>query len=254
MGDSQSSTSVDFQAKTMGISTSCQIITASCTLENTLYDGIDFDCPGGFAGNFYEPIPGNYDTATNIVNRSANTGIGFATDAQLSNPSRMVNFSDGHATDGAPAGVEGQVMGLLTQNPVYFGTWASGYLNAMTAQTPLQNVSGTGQLDPQIFPNSIADATWILNCSAIIYDISYTFVNGSVHTVQAQQAPPEWGAFFTAPFAWAQIFSQVSLAMGNAANKAVWSANDSTQLANIVSNFLRLEYFPYYFSSYSASD
>ncbi|KAJ4390969.1 hypothetical protein N0V93_004568 [Gnomoniopsis smithogilvyi] len=232
MGDPHSSAAVDFQADTMGISTSCQIMTADCNVYLTDL-GLNFACPKGFAGNFYEPIPDDYDPQTNSYTIGGpNTGIGFATDAMLSNYSRTVNFSDGHATDGMPAGSEGSIIGLLTQNPVFFGTWATGYLDVFDAESPLlKPVSGMN--DPQLFPDGSSDASWLLNCSATIYDITYTFVNGSLHNLRVQEAPPDWGAFFTAPLAWAQYLPEVKTAMGDAANKAVYLAQNSSDVADI---------------------
>lgn len=238
MGDPQNSTAVDFQAKTMGISTSCQVMTSDCKISYILEPGLNFTCPSGFAGNFYEPIPGYYDPTTNTyVGGGASTGIGFATDARLPNYSRIVNLSDGHATETVPAGSEGSVMGLLAQNPVFLSTWAAGYLNLMDTHSPLANVSGSGYSDPQIFPNAIGESHWLLKCNATIHDINYTFVNGFLHALQAQEAPPDWDAFFTAPLAWAQQLPQVKTAMGDAVVKAAYLAQNSTHLADIVRSF-----------------
>lgn len=240
IADPRSNTGVDFEAKPMGISTTCQMMTSECAIENGKL-GTTFRCPNGFDGNFYQTIPGDYGITGNSYGLGASAGIGFAADAQLSNYSRVVNVSDGLPADRMQLGSKAQITSLLAQNPMYFGAWSAGRIDRSRKATPLANVSGSGKPDPQVFPNGNNISSWLAQCTSTIYDINYTFVNGSVRNLQLQEADPEWGAFYSAPLAWAYYLPQVRTAMGDAANKAIWLAENSTELANIVREFNTLE-------------
>lgn len=233
IADPRSSTGVDFQAKTMGISTTCQMMTSECAIENGKF-GPTFECPNEFNGNFYQTFPGDYGTTPNSYGLGASAGIGFAADAQLSNYSRVVNVSDGLPAGRTQVGSKGQITGLLSQNPIYFGAWSAGRIDRSRKSTPLANVSGSGKPDPEVFPNDNNISSWLVQCSATIYDVDYAYINGSVRNLQLDEAGPEWGALYSAPLAWAYYLPQVRTAMGDAANKAIWLAENSTELANIV--------------------
>lgn len=242
IADPQSSTGVDFQAKTMGISTTCQMMTSKCVIENGKL-GTTFECPNGFDGNFYQTIPGDDGITGNSYGLGANAGIGFAADAQLSNYSRLMNVSDGLPANHMQLGSKAQITSLLAQNPMYFGAWSAGTLDRSRKAPTLANVSGSGTPDPEVFPNRSNISSWLVQCSATIYDINYTFVNGSVRNLHLHEADPEWGALYSAPLAWAYYIPQVRTAMGDAANKAIWLAQNSTELANIVSEIIYFEGF-----------
>lgn len=233
IADPRSSTGVDFQAKTMGISTTCQMMTSKCAIGNGEL-GPTFRCPNEFNGNFYQTIPSDYGITGNSFGLGASAGIGFAHDAQLSNYSRVVNVSDGLPTDRIQVRSKGQITSLLEQNPIYFGAWSAGRIDRSRKSTPLANISGSGKPDPEVFPNGSNISSWLVQCSATIYDVNYTYINGSVRNLQLDEAVPEWGALYSAPLAWAYYLPQDCTAMGDAANKAIWLAEYSTELANIV--------------------
>ncbi|KAI3393997.1 hypothetical protein diail_3313 [Diaporthe ilicicola] len=212
IGDHRSSASVDFRGQTMGMSTQCEIITHKCVTGN---NGSAFSCPGGFEGDFSECGAGTWpgNGSVNGDSGGCTTGIGFAADAQLSGAGGIVSLSSGSP-----------VYALLPRNPMYFGTWATGFPSAADTNSPLTS-DGT-----DIFLNSSTTASWLLNCSATVYEIDYTWVNGSLHTFNATPASAEWGAFFSAPFAWGVAPSQFNLEL--AAFDTSYSASSAADLAN----------------------
>lgn len=209
MGDQRSSKNVDFRARTMGITTQCEIATQKCDSDN----GTAFQCSAGFTGNFTSCQP-------NEIGEDCSVGIGFSPDAQLSSAAGNAILSSGS-----------NITALLQQNPMYFATWASGYpAAAVGSDNPLWS-----NMDPQVFAGGNVYAQWLLNCSATIYDVDYTFVNGTLHTIDAEPAGPEWGAFYSAPFAWQWLpgLTPVKVALVDAAYLASYTAQNSTDLANI---------------------
>lgn len=210
IGDQRSSASVDFGGHTMGVSTQCEIITHKCVTGN---NGTAFSCPGGFEGDFSECSPGVWP-----VNGSVNgfggctTGIGFGTNAQLSDAGdQSVSLSSGSP-----------LTALRSQNPMYFGTWARGYPSAGDRRNPLSNDY------TDIFLDHGTTGSWLLNCSATVYEVDYTWVNGSLHTFNATPASADWGAFFSAPFAWGFASHEIESAAYETSN----SASSAADLAN----------------------
>lgn len=138
--------------------------------------------------------------------------------------------SNANRLQGASAG---SVPALLQQNPVYFGAWAYGMLFYVDTNNPLvaQSHVGDGDDPTKTFPDGGEEGIWLLNCSATVYDIMYTYANGSLISLQAQPATADWGAFFTAPFVWNG--PEVQIDMADAANIAGYTARNNTDVANI---------------------
>ncbi|KAJ9498712.1 hypothetical protein LTR96_000191 [Exophiala xenobiotica] len=222
--DARSSNAVDFKAQTLGISTQCHIASQRCHADYS--NGTSFRCSAGFAGDLSECMPNVWPASGEYG--TCDTGIGFATDAKLSQAAGMNNLTDmtGSAT--------GYLPDLLKQNPMYFGTWASGFPGDDIKNALFAN------MDPQVFPGGAVTAAWMLNCTSTVYDVTYTYSDGSLHSFDATVAAPEWGAFFSAPFSWSTTgilgMKQASLALENAAYLASYTANTSTQMANIWAN------------------
>jgi hypothetical protein len=220
-GDQRSSATLDFKARTMGMVTQCEIATTKC------YDssnGTAFSCPGGgFAGDFSECLPGVWPA--DDESGGCTTGIGFSPDARLSRDAGFVNITDGGYN-------QSEITVLLRQNPTYFGAWGYGYPAAGDSNNKLWQ--GPQQWD-EVFYEGATTATWLLNCSATVYDVSYTYVAGQLHTFNATPAAPEWGAFYSAPFSWAWLPSMQpsKMALEDAAYYSTYTAETPTQLANI---------------------
>lgn len=209
IGDQRSGASADFRGQTMGMSTQCDIITHKCSTGN---NGSTFSCPGGFEGDFSECSPRVWPDTTS--DGPCMTGIGFAADAQLSGAGEQ--FISLTPDENRTA--------LLPRNPMYFGAWARKLPAFGDPRNPLSNDS------TDIFLDGSIEAKWLLNCSATVYDIDYTWVNGSLHTFNATPASAEWGAFFSAPFAW--NLDLASLNLKSAAFDASYSASSAADLAN----------------------
>ncbi|KAI1628977.1 hypothetical protein EDD37DRAFT_30846 [Exophiala viscosa] len=226
-GDTRSSNTLDFKAQTLGVSTQCIMATTMCGyLNNNETDDWSFRCSEGFGGDVtygYPNVwPANASDADSGGTGGYTTGIGYAIDAQLSEAAPMVNWTDGGL-------VEGTIQSLLRQNPTHFATWAVGYPSD-DIKNPLFS-----SLDPQVFPNNSLTAVWILNCSSTVYDVTYTYVDGALHSFNATLAEPVWGAFFSAPFAWSYLkgLRPAQLTLENAAFKAGSTAKTAADIATI---------------------
>ncbi|KAF3764421.1 hypothetical protein M406DRAFT_71036 [Cryphonectria parasitica EP155] len=231
IGDDRSSTNEDFEAWSMGIATQCEIITTKC-YKGEENNGTAFKCPGGFEGDFTMCQAGTWPTGGSKSGQGdCTTGIGFAADAQLSRGAGFTNMTGKDHTS-----TDGQVSALLQQNPIYFGTWAQGFPAWDDLNTTFKTRGGKSSNDKtEVFAAGASVAMWLLNCSATIYDIDYTWVNGTLHNFRAEPAAPEWGAFFSAPYAWASLSSGLNTAKTNlqsAAWDAAYSAHNATDLAN----------------------
>lgn len=225
MGDQRSSNKVDFRARTMGISTQCQIMTSRC-FDGQIYKyDPSFFCPGGFNGSFLQCLPNYWPATSNTDISNCPTGIGFSSDPQLSQVAGMQGLSNLNASDAVITST------LFPTNPIYFGTWSHGYPTSGDIYNPL-----VANNDPDVFPPDAANARWLLNCSATVYEIDYTYVNGGLHTFNATLAAPEWGAFYSAPFAWqwgSNGLMPVSAIMQETAFAASYTARNGTDLARI---------------------
>ncbi|KAK4943190.1 hypothetical protein LTR10_017214 [Elasticomyces elasticus] len=221
--DSRSSKTLDFKAQTLGISTQCIIATTSCGyIDTNETDYQAFKCSDGFGGDVSYCYPNVWPAnASESGLGGCTTGIGYATDAQLSSAAPMVNFTD---ADGLS---ETEIQGFLQQNPTYFATWGIGF-PALDSRLFLNG-------DAQVFPNSSSQATWILNCSSTVYDVTYTYVNGALHSFNATVAEPVWGAFFSAPFTWSWLggLMPAKLSLENAAYFAGSKASTGAEMATL---------------------
>ncbi|KIW50243.1 hypothetical protein PV05_11850 [Exophiala xenobiotica] len=240
--DSRSGSTVDFKVQTLGISTQCHIATKRC--HGDYSNGTSFRCSAGFAGDLTECLP-NVWPASADDSGSCETGIGFATDAQLSQAAGMNNLTD--LTD-SPTGY---LSALLKENPMYFGTWAIGFPGDDMHNALFSNS------DPQVFPDGHVNAVWMLNCTSTVYDVTYSYTDGSLHRFNASVAAPDWGAFFSGPFAWSPRvlgLKQTSLALENAAQAALGLSvgvftprvNDLEQLRNSSVSVARIPLVPLY--------
>lgn len=225
-GDARSSTALDFRTRTLGLSTQCQVMTTDCYTDSNATDAMAFACPGGFQGDLTYCLPNEWPAANDTYGGgSCTTGIGFARDAQLSQTAGSLNVTD---VSGFPSGT---LVELLSQNPLYFGTWAVGYPAAGDGANPL-----FANADQQVFTNGSSNAVWLLNCSATVYDIDYTFVDGALRTLTPTLADGDWAALLSAPFAWAEAalgLQPASLALDDAAFLAGYTAQDAHDLARI---------------------
>ncbi|KAK4954450.1 hypothetical protein LTR10_007881 [Elasticomyces elasticus] len=248
---------LDFKASTFALSSTCRPITAEClpgqqwpdpTGELTdgpqYYYNYNFSCSPEFKANFTfsgavqridastldggtnSPYDGSYSFQSPLV------GMAFAPDRNLS--SRVGQYYDGlpmvvstlpgfNETQGAfdpnaaVVGSNWSYQYILPKNPLNFAVWASGYptfdgksVTNRVIDNPLLN-------DTEIFHDT-KSTYWILGCETTVYDVTYTWVNGSVHTFNATPASEDMGGLISAPFAFQ--LGQAVPALSNLASKA----------------------------------
>lgn len=228
---------VDFMAKTIAIATQCAPITSRCLSNDSWpsFNHMDFSCSPAFSANFtFDGLSQGIDdnAGGSPYNRDLwhPVGMAFSQDAQLET---MVGALDPRLWQTPPAlsNLSGYEF-LYPQNPLRFGAWAMGYpsfdskyLNqSLAQQSPLLN-------DREVYRNG-PGASWVLNCSATIYDVTYTFINGSVHEFNQTLASPAMGGFMSAPFAMA-TYNDLRVNALAAAAMAASSAENSDQLATM---------------------
>ncbi|KAH6604413.1 sugar transport [Trichoderma cornu-damae] len=163
--DPASSASLDYRAGTFAVSTQCRPITRRCT---SMFSNAT-TLAAGQTNNRYDCTPG------------------FAGEFALETTADIRFFHDAGLTRNYSSG-------FSMQNPLYFGTWAS-----------MQESDSPGLMqDPDIlhvYTASRANTlTWILNCSATVYEASYAWVNGSVAGFNTSLANGTLGGLVSGPF------------------------------------------------------
>lgn len=202
---------VDFKAFTYAVSSQCVPITQQC-LPNAEWpsdpDGV-FQCTPGFSANF------TFDGGSQTLDADADddgsnppgdkplVGIAFSTDAQLS---ERVGRYDPNLTETFNGGKQSVVPGtnasyqyLQPSNPLHFAAWALGYPSFGSAQAASDSkwaVSNPLLNDSQIYRSQAGTTEWILSCSTTVYDVSYTWVNGSVRDFSKKLSSPEMAALW----------------------------------------------------------
>ncbi|KIW61169.1 hypothetical protein PV05_01326 [Exophiala xenobiotica] len=166
LGPSDSPAGLDYRAESLAMHTSCTQIGRQCDLHTEAGALEPFNCTDSFYGNLAVPsINGEEaDGVTGLALRSA--GIVFFRDAALTKLAN-VSSNSGEAT-------------FLTRpsNPHHIGVWAHVELPANEQQAADGNV---------VVPEH-GGTSWLLNCTATAYLISYDFVNGSIQHATADIA------------------------------------------------------------------
>ena len=242
----------DFMAKTIAISTQCTPITQQCLPDAQWPVDVDlnddgyreFSCTPGFGANFtYSGASQTIDADYKEDGAGSNTrvdrpavGMAFAPDAQLSerigryDPSLGPILNDGSNQSLPIPNVSYKY--IQPANPLYFGAWALGYPGFSSNQTTIRAAATNPLLnDSQIYRSEMGLSTeWVLSCSATVYDVLYTFVNGTVQTFNVTPAAPEMGGLIAGPFALEQV-KERAIALQSIASAASASDNSSS-LAN----------------------
>lgn len=244
---------LDCKASTFAMTSQCTPITQKCLPGSQWPDAdwssndnvYNFSCSPGFQANFtfngasqYPDSNAGYDQSYDVPM----VGIAFSPDSSLS--SRVGVYDPGFALavdsmlppngtfdNTTLVGTNWSYPYLFPQNPLHFAVWASGFptydakdVNSGDIVNPLLN-------DSQIWQADVGDFTyWILGCSAVVYDVSYTWVNGSIHTFAATAASDAMGGLISAPFAFGSGPAAVAL---NAVADLAGTQNTSTDLANV---------------------
>ncbi|KAI1618855.1 hypothetical protein EDD36DRAFT_480844 [Exophiala viscosa] len=157
-----------------------------------------------------------------------NVGIAFSQNPQLSVAGDLVN---GPNADLQAERSNYSFPEIYSTNPLYFGAWAAGY--PVADPSTVQN-NPFGSDDTGVYwVETIGDpggAIWQLNCSTAVYEVSYTWIDGAVHTFNVSQATADMAALLGAPFGYAANLSSVGFALASAAEIAS-TVNTSVGLA-----------------------
>lgn len=266
LADPGMSRELDFKASTYAVSSTCAPISRKCLPGQTsgwplisgsqgpgpLYQTYyNFSCSPGFEANMTFTgasqlldalqADGGYESDGIIAPPSV--GMAFSPDAQLSRRvgQYVANFTEfaydsiaavhGTYPAGDPLiGSNWSYAYLHPQNPLHFGAWASGFPYVSSNLILEPGYDGEPLLkDPEIFvQNSMLG--WILNCSVEVYDVSYAWSNGSMHTFEPSLSSPEMGGFISAPFSFG--LGQATITLATIANLA-GIQNTSQDLANV---------------------
>lgn len=165
LGDSLSTQlSLDFMASTVAMNTQCEVISKYCGLHmpfQILLDGISLQDPSQIIYNCSSAFNGDFPS-----NSSDNAYVAW----------RMGHFND--------TALEVPTDAFYSQNPSIIAMAALvknvGYAidsdgNPMAASIISGNVT-----DSDIVINYTGGVSFVLRCTATVYDINYTFVNGSI--------------------------------------------------------------------------
>ena len=202
---------VDFKATTYAVATQCVPITQQClpNVEWPIDSGGAFQCTPGFGANFtFDGGSQTLDATTedggnNPLGDKPLVGVAFSTDAQLS---ERVGRYDPDLTETLSGGKQSVVPGtnasyqyLQPSNPLHFAAWALGYPSFGAAQASSDSkwaVSNPLLNDSQIYRSESGTTEWILSCSTTVYDVSYTWINGTVRDFINTTASPETAALW----------------------------------------------------------
>ena len=146
----------DFQASTLALGTQCHPISKQCHLHAEEGASEPFNCTSAFFGNLAQP--------------EVSWESEGATSYQRTGP---VYFNSPDFTVKANT-----TFNTSQQNPYYIGAWAA--INLQMTEKQMQ--------DPNIVNPEHGGLTWVLNCTSTAYDLTYSWVNGSVHSANATKA------------------------------------------------------------------
>ncbi|KAJ9606772.1 hypothetical protein H2200_008781 [Cladophialophora chaetospira] len=201
LGPASNPQSLDYRAETLAVHTDCRQIGKQCKLGVGQFGASEpFHCTDALYGNLAQPSI-NGDASLTLAARAA--GIVFYRDAgltQLANKS-----SDGDSFLTRPG------------NPHHLAAWARVSLAATTEQTA----------DGNVVTPTHGGTTWLLNCSATAYQVTYDFINGSVLHATAEVANGSVGTILNAP----NYYGFGGVALETAATAAS-QYNDTAQMAD----------------------
>lgn len=195
------SSGLDYKANTFAASAQCESITYACVQNTDIEAGnSDYNCTSALVGDFNEP-DNNPDDAQIFYNPS---GARLFTNASLTKTTRF-SF----------------------QNPVYFAAWATRVQIDSNALFRDKGIVASSNI-PDVY-------NWILNCSTTFYEATYTWVNGSVTSLNTTLVNNTMGGILSAPLSdqHANDLMQVATNLASVSNS---SAEISTITANYVAH------------------
>ena len=151
LGAAGVSSNTDYRASTFAVGTTCLPISEKCNLRAAYGASTPFDCTPAYQGDL--TLLNTNDTLVSPY------------------PVNLTFFQDAAFTNG---------MGYSYsrfQNPIRFG---STTLLSSAGVTPGRGASSNIAEDPEMVTPVHGGLAWILNCTTTIYDLQYTWANGSL--------------------------------------------------------------------------
>jgi hypothetical protein len=207
----------DFKTKTLSVETSCWPMTSQClpvgnNEDNPGYIGTNysFDCGSSFNGS--------------LLSNGATSSARFNTTTHSGGVMAGISFSPNFNLSGKVPDSEFASF----QNPLNFGAWSVGW------QVPPKNDTGWDEpwdVDPEIYYDYYWNYVWMLNCTATIYETTYSTVNRTnVTFVEAVKAPADVGGMLSFPFVSGLPATMLALAE---ASTSIAQTNSSSALADL---------------------
>ena len=203
LGPASKPSSLDYSAESLAVHTHCSQIGKQCNLRTNSGASEPFHCTDALYGDLAQPLINvdQFDGVTGLPFRSA--GIVFYQDAGLTKLANKSSNTESFLT--RPA------------NPQHLAVWAVLELPAPDEQTAGGDV---------VVPMH-GGTTWLLNCSATAYKVSYNLVNGSIQHTTAEMANGSVGTIVNAGNYWG--FGKVAL---ETAEYSASQFNDTNQMAD----------------------
>ncbi|MCJ1427032.1 hypothetical protein MMC29_004935 [Sticta canariensis] len=148
---------IDFRATTFAVNTQCKPASSFCGLGPGYDDSTPFYCSPGFYGDAT-----GIGYFGNISYRRAASPVGVVLLSQWESDSSQTN----------------RTHGSWDMNPFYIGTWAHARTDT-SLRSPSQAPSQLAD-DPEIITPSSKGMAWVLKCQASVYEVEYTYVNGTI--------------------------------------------------------------------------
>lgn len=162
---------LDFQASTVGLHTQCQAVSKECNLIVTSGASTNFKCSDEFFGNLAVPEVNGDD------GQSGQTG-----------PSGAVLYGDSALTKN----LSSTEFSTKPQNPIYLGAW--GVVQIV--------ITDQQDKDPNYVVPMHGGVAWVLSCSSTAYDLTYSWVNGTVTNADAKVANGSTNAILQSAIFW----------------------------------------------------
>ena len=166
---------IDYRATTFAISTSCVPVSQACNMKAAYGASTPFNCTPGFSGD----ATANEDIQT-LGGRRAGSPVGY------------VLLEDG-------TGKTNITFGSKDMNPFYLGTWALVQTQVKRPDLPASEATGKLQKDPEIITPVHGGMAWVLKCQSNVYDLTYTWMNGSVQSPDLKLSNASTGGLIAAP-------------------------------------------------------
>jgi hypothetical protein len=142
LSDARQASNVDFQASTFAIQTTCKPISQTCGLNPAFGASTPFKCTPSFSGDATAEDPNdNYGGSETVNNFNKN----------ISSQSKQLN-------------------------PFNLGTWARVYSNRFNPSVGGKEFNL--HQDPEIITPVHGGLAWVLGCSSVVCDLTYSWVNG----------------------------------------------------------------------------